>query len=77
MAKDEKESKGSARRTQVADLPQPEKELTPEEQRQVKGGLGGMRIGMGGVWAGGGSGSTDAGGGSEPQGTPHLIRIIE
>lgn len=34
----ETESKSTARRTEVKDMPKPEKELTKEEQKKIKGG---------------------------------------
>ncbi|HEY0080765.1 MAG TPA: hypothetical protein VGB73_19340 [Pyrinomonadaceae bacterium] len=36
----EKKEKTNRRRTQVKDLPKDEKELSREEQKEVKGGLG-------------------------------------
>ena len=33
------EKRENKRRTQVKDLPKPEKELTPEEQKEIKGGV--------------------------------------
>ncbi|HEY0079795.1 MAG TPA: hypothetical protein VGB73_14365 [Pyrinomonadaceae bacterium] len=35
---EKKENKTNKRRTQVKELPKNEKELTPEEQKKVKGG---------------------------------------
>ncbi len=39
MTKNEKVSKVRGKRTQVKDLPKPEKELSRDEQKKVKGGL--------------------------------------
>lgn len=38
MAKETKDAKKGGRRTQVKELPRPEKEVTKEEQKKVKGG---------------------------------------
>ena len=40
MAKNTKEAESRKRRTQVRELPKPEKELSKGEQKTVKGGLG-------------------------------------
>lgn len=59
------------RRTQVKDLPQPEKELSAEEQKRVKGGGQGSATGwpaFGAEQVGGTGGATgDEGAGSAPE----------